>query len=64
MNYSPLLGPIVALVAWTLVMMIWMAVTRLPAMKKAGIDVRATVGGRGANLECKLHPLTDSRVRR
>mgnify|MGYP003296076860 CR=1 FL=1 len=51
MTYSPLLGPIIALVAWTLVMMIWMAVTRLPAMKKAGIDVRKTVGGRGANLE-------------
>lgn len=51
MTYSPLLGPIVALVAWTLVMMIWMAVTRMPAMKKAGIDVRQSVGGRGANLE-------------
>ncbi|MEO5578372.1 MAG: MAPEG family protein [Sphingomicrobium sp.] len=51
MTYSPLLGPIVALIAWTLVMLTWMAVTRMPAMKKVGIDVSKTVGGRGANLE-------------
>lgn len=51
MTYSPLLGPIVALVAWTLVMLTWMALTRGPAMKKAGIDVTKSVGGRGQNLE-------------
>ena len=51
MTYSPLLGPIVALVAWTLVMFTWMALTRLPAMKRAGIDISKTVGGRGQNLE-------------
>ena len=51
MQYSPLLAPIVALVAWTLVVMVWMAFTRLPAMKKAGIDVTKLVGGRGQNLE-------------
>ena len=28
MTNAPLLGPIVALVAWTLVMLVWMAVTR------------------------------------
>src|SRR5262245_30180264 len=51
MHYSPLLAPLVVLVAWTLVVMVWMASTRLPAMKKAGIDVTTLVGGRGANLE-------------
>lgn len=51
MTYSPLLGPIVVLVTWTLVMLVWMAVSRMPAMKKAGIDVTKTVGGRGQNLE-------------
>ena len=51
MTYSPLLGPIVALVAWTLVMLVWMAVSRGPAMRKAGIDVTKSVGGRGQNLE-------------
>lgn len=51
MTYSPLLGPIVALVAWTLVMLTWMAASRGPAMKKAGLDIRKSVGGRGQNLE-------------
>lgn len=51
MTHSPLLGPIVALVAWTLVMLAWMALTRGPAMKKVGIDVTKSVGGRGQNLE-------------
>jgi hypothetical protein len=51
MEYSPILIPVVALVAWTLVVMLWMVVTRLPAMKKAGIKLDGLVGGRGANLE-------------
>ena len=37
MEYSPLIAPVVALVAWSLVMLFWMAFTRLPAMRKAGI---------------------------
>ncbi len=32
---SPILAPVVALVAWSLVMWLWMYVTRLPAMKQA-----------------------------
>lgn len=51
MEYSPILGPVVALVAWSLVVMLWMVVTRLPAMKKAGIQLDGLVGGRGANLD-------------
>ena len=51
MEIDPLLGPVVVLVAWTLVMMIWMAATRLPAMKDAGIDMKTRVGGRGHDLE-------------
>ncbi len=51
MEYSPILAPVVALVAWTLVVMTWMVLTRLPAMKKAGISLDGLVGGRGANLE-------------
>ena len=50
MEYSPLIAPVVALVAWSLVIMAWMALTRLPAMKKAGIGLNRR-GGRGANLE-------------
>jgi hypothetical protein len=52
MNYSPILAPVVALVAWTLIVMAWMLLTRIPAMKKAGITLgTARRGGRGANLD-------------
>lgn len=50
MQASPLLGPVVALIAWSIIMMLWMAVTRLPAMKRAGIALNRR-GGRGLNLE-------------
>ncbi len=50
MEYSPLIAPVVTLGAWSLVVMMWMAMTRLPAMKKAGIGLDRR-GGRGANLE-------------
>ena len=48
---SPLLGPIVTLVAWTLVMLGWLAVRRGLAVKAAGIDIGKKPGGRGQNLE-------------
>ena len=51
MEYSPILAPVVALVAWSLIVMLWMVVTRMPAMKKAGISLKGLVGGRGANLD-------------
>jgi len=35
---APILAPVLALVVWTLVMWIWLYATRLPAMRKAGID--------------------------
>jgi hypothetical protein len=39
------------LVLWSLVMLGWLAITRLPAMAKAGIPLTGVVGARGANLE-------------
>jgi hypothetical protein len=54
MHLSPLLGPIVALVAWTLVIQIWMYATRLPAMRRAGITFKGRVGTRGGALEGKI----------
>jgi hypothetical protein len=51
MDYSPILAPVVALVAWTLVMQAWMYVTRIGAMKHAGISLKGKVGGRGSALE-------------
>ena len=46
-NPSPILGPVVALVAWTLLIMIWMMATRLAAMRRKGISLKGRVGGRG-----------------
>jgi hypothetical protein len=51
MTHSPLLGPIVALVAWTLIIQIWLYATRLPAMRRAGISFKGRVGTRGGSLE-------------
>ena len=56
MVHSPILGPVVALVAWSLVMMLWMAATRLPAMRRKGIAFKGLVGSRGADLEGVLDP--------
>jgi hypothetical protein len=35
MDMSPMLAPVVVLVAWSLVMWLWMYVTRIPAMRRA-----------------------------
>ena len=51
MTYGPMLAPVVALVAWTLVMQIWMYATRLPAMRRKGIELRGRRGGRGGQLD-------------
>ena len=46
---SPILAPVVVLVAWTLVVLAWMVVTRFAAMKRKGISLKGRVGGRGGN---------------
>jgi hypothetical protein len=51
MHPSPLLGPVVALVAWSIVMFIWMYVARFTAMKRAGISLKGRIGSRGNALE-------------
>ena len=38
MENAGFLAPIVALVLWTLVVWVWMYATRIPAMRKAGMD--------------------------
>jgi hypothetical protein len=48
---SPIFAPAIALVLWSLLMLAWLALTRLPAMSKAGIDLGSVVGARGVNLE-------------
>jgi len=45
-----MLAPVLALIAWTFVMWLWMYATRIPAMNRANIDV-AALGRTGAKLE-------------
>ena len=51
MEPSPILAPVVALVAWTLVIMLWMFVTRFAAMRRQGISLRGRVGTKTGALE-------------
>jgi hypothetical protein len=51
MTHSPLLGPVEALVAWTLVMMIWMYAVRFPAMRRKGIALNGRIGSKGGALD-------------
>lgn len=49
---AQILAPGAALVLWSLIMLLWTAGTRFPAMAKLGVDVKtAPPGGRGQNLE-------------
>lgn len=56
--HSEILRPMVALIAWTLVMLVWMVATRLPAMKAAGIDLGKLVGAKPADADHALPPQT------
>lgn len=49
--HSTILLPAAVLVAWSLVMLLWTVVTRMPALQKSGIDLtKAPPGGRGEAL--------------
>lgn len=37
--HSPILAPVVALVAWSLVMWLWMYITRIPAIRRARLKL-------------------------
>ena len=51
MSHNPILAPVASLVAWTLVVMLWMYFTRMPAMRRAGISLKGRVGARGKDLD-------------
>ena len=53
---TSILAPAAALVVWSIIMLIWMAGTRLPAMKKVGIDLGTAVGGRGVDIDPNVPP--------
>lgn len=49
---AQILAPAAVLIAWSLVMLFWMAGSRLPAMKRMGGGLgKAKPGGRGQDLE-------------
>jgi hypothetical protein len=48
---AQMLAPAAVLVAWTLIMLMWTAGTRLPALSKLGGLKNAKPGGRGQDLE-------------
>lgn len=47
---SPILAPVVALAAWSMVMWLWMYAKRLPALLAIPADKRAVIGQRTAEL--------------
>lgn len=49
-----ILKPLAALAGWTMLMWLWMYVTRIPAMNKAKIDAKGMVGGTGKDLDAVL----------
>jgi hypothetical protein len=49
--HSTILLPAAILVAWSLVMLMWTVITRMPALQKSGINLaKAPPGGRGEAL--------------
>ena len=53
---TPILAPAAVLIIWSLVMLIWMAAVRMPALARAGIRIEERKGGRGQDLEGVLAP--------
>ncbi|MEO7634274.1 MAG: MAPEG family protein [Sphingomicrobium sp.] len=49
-------GPIAVLLAWSMIMWAWLYAVRIPALRRAGIDLRNRVGGTGQDLDQVLAP--------
>ena len=62
MTPNPLLGPVIALVAWTLVMWLWMYATRIPAILRARmrLDPNAPRGEQMATLPPRVRWKADN----
>lgn len=57
MDYSPILAPVVALVAWTLLVMLWMVVARMGEFRRLGVSFgNIPAGSRGVDLEGRAEP--------
>jgi hypothetical protein len=55
---AEILKPVAVLVAWSLVMWLWLYATRLPAIARSGEDASTWVGTVGADLRAKLPAAT------
>jgi hypothetical protein len=54
-EYSPILVPVIALVAWTLVVFVWMLITRGAAFRRMGVTLsNMPKGARGADLDGRV----------
>jgi hypothetical protein len=51
MMHSEILKPIVVLIAWSLVMWVWMILVRMPALRAAGVDMGKLTGGKGSDAD-------------
>ena len=52
MSYSPILVPVIGLVAWSLVVFVWMLIARGAAFRRMGVTLSTIPrGSRGANLD-------------
>ena len=54
--HSEILGPVVALAAWSMVVLGWLYVRRIPAMRAAKIDLRGIVGSKTGQLDAIVEP--------
>jgi hypothetical protein len=48
---AAIIAPVVALVAWTLLMQIWLYAVRFPAMRRAGLSMKGRVGSKTGSLD-------------
>lgn len=50
-NATPIVLPVIALAGWTIVIWAWMLLTRLTALRSAGVKLGGLRGGTGRNAE-------------
>lgn len=60
MTQHGLMAPVLALVLWTLVIWLWMYATRIPAMRKAGIDPQEAARTRTLDLPPEIMWVSDN----
>lgn len=56
MTGQTILQPVVVLAGWSIVMLLWMLATRIPAMKRAGIRLGDLTGSKPSDADRSLPP--------